>query len=442
MHSAVPVAGEFECSNPLLNKIWRAARWSYLSNLQGIPTDCPHREKNGWMGDAQLACEQGLFNFDGAAVYEKWLNDIDDEQRQSGELPGIVPTGGWGYAWGNGPAWDSAFVLIPLYLYQYCGDAQPLRNHYEGMKRYVDYLTGRATNGIVTIGLNDWAPYKTQTPADITSTAYYYRDALVVSLAATLCGKNDEAVRYAALADKIRAAFNQHFYDPATSLYGNGSQTSLSCALHQGLAAPETRERVLQNLIANIAACSNHIDTGILGSKYILNALTDGGRADVAYRLASQKDLPSWGWWIEQGATTLWEQWDGSSSRNHIMFGEVAAWFYKALAGINPDPAAPGFKHFIIRPQPVGDLSFARAEYNSIHGKIVSGWRREKGNFYLEVTVPANTTATIFIPATGAASVKEGRGAAMSANGLEFLRMEDGRAVFEAKAGRYDFASE
>ena len=193
IHSAVPIAGEFECSNPLLNKIWRAARWSYLSNLQGIPTDCPHREKNGWTGDAHLAAEQALFNYAPAACYTKWINDLGDEQQPSGELPGIVPTSGWGYNWGNGPAWDSAFLLIPFYLYQYCGDTQVLRDHYGGMKRYVDYLTSKATDGIVSIGLPDWAPFETKTPADITSTAYYYRDAQIVSLAASLLANNQHA---------------------------------------------------------------------------------------------------------------------------------------------------------------------------------------------------------------------------------------------------------
>ena len=441
-HSAVPSAGNFECSNPLLNKIWRAARWSYLSNLQGIPTDCPHREKNGWMGDAQLACEQGLFNFDGVTVYEKWLNDIDDEQRPGGELPGIVPTSGWGYQWGNGPAWDNAFLMIPLYLYQYYGDEKPLRDHYEGMKRYVDYLTRRAKGDIVSIGLNDWVPYKTTTPADITDTAYYYRDAQVVSLAAALCGKTDDAAHYAALAGEIKAAFNKHFYNPETGLYGNGSQTSLSCALYQGLVEPENSGRVLQNLVANVEARNGHIDTGILGAKYILNTLTDHGRTDVAYRMASQKDLPSWGWWIEQGATTLWEEWNEEASRNHIMFGDVSAWFYKALAGINPDPAAPGFKHFIIRPNLVGDLKSARAEYHSVRGKIMSDWRCENGLFHLHVAVPANTSATIYVPTANATNVKEGRGDALSANGLHFVKMEGGCAVFEAEAGRYDFTSQ
>lgn len=439
-HSAVSVTGSFECSSPLLNKIWRATCWAYLSNLQGIPTDCPQREKNGWTGDAHLACEQGLFNFDGATVYEKWMNDIDDEQQPGGELPGIVPTSGWGYKWGNGPAWDSAFLLIPLYLYQYYGDAKPMRDHYEGMKRYLDYLTRRATNGIVSIGLNDWVPYDTKTPTQVTSTAYYYRDALIVSLAASLCGKKDEAAKYAVLASEIKTAFINRFYDPTTGLYSNGSQTSLSCALYQGLTEPQNGGRVFQNLVANVEKRNYHIDTGILGSKYILNALTDGGRTDVAYRMVSQKDLPSWGWWIDQGATTLWEEWNGDGSHNHIMFGDVTAWFYKALAGIVPDPAAPGFKHFIIQPHPVGDLQFARAEYDSVHGKIVSDWKRERGKFHLHVVVPSNTTATICVPATYP-DAEEGEVIA-KANGLKFVKVENGFMVFEAMSGNYDFTSQ
>lgn len=439
VHSAVPVAGEFECSNPLFNKIWRAARWSYLSNLQGIPTDCPHREKNGWTGDAHLAAEQGLLNYAPAAVYTKWINDLGDEQRPSGELPGIVPTSGWGYKWGNGPAWDSAFLLIPYYLYQYCGDSQPLRDHYEGMKRYVDYLTSKAKDGIVDIGLNDWAPYDTKTPADITSTAYYYRDTRIVALTAGMLGNQADALKYLELAAGIKEAFIKKFHHPETGSYGNGSQTSLSCALYQGLVDPENKARVVSNLVANVEARNGHIDTGILGAKYLLNALLDNGRVDVAYRVASQKDLPSWGWWIEQGATTLWEEWNGGGSRNHIMFGDISAWFYKALAGINPDPASPGFRHFLIKPNVVGDLTSAKAGYNSVSGRIASEWFLDKDGFRLKVTVPANTSATVFLPNADPAKVAEGKTPVAQADGVKFLRSENGSAVYEVGSGSYEF---
>ena len=439
LHSAVPAAGEFECSDPLLNRIWSAARWSYLSNLQGIPTDCPHREKNGWTGDAHLAAEQGLLNFAPAAVYEKWINDLADEQRPSGELPGIVPTSGWGYEWGNGPAWDSAFLLIPFYLYEYCGDAQALRSHYASLKRYVDYLTSKARDGIVDIGLNDWAPFKTTTPADITSTAYYYRDARIVVTAAGLLNNEPDALQYAELAAGIKQAFNLKFYHPDNGLYGNGSQTSLSCALYQGLADPDVRPLVMSNLVANIEQRRGHIDTGILGAKYLLNALTDNGRADVACRIATQRDLPSWGWWLEQGASTLWEQWDGGGSRNHIMFGDISAWLYKALAGINPDPAAPGFKHFIVRPNVVGGLTSARASYNSVRGLIVSEWHTDKDGFHLAVTIPANTSATVSLPTSAPAKVKEGKWAAASEDGIKLVGVEEGRTHLEVVSGTYEF---
>jgi alpha-L-rhamnosidase len=441
IHTDVRSAGDFSCSNPLLNQIWQASRRAYLANLQGIPTDCPHREKNGWTGDAHLACEQGLFNFDAASVYEKWLHDIADEQRPDGVIPGIVPTSGWGYKWGNGPAWDSAFLLIPLYLYQYHGDDTALREHYDGMKRYVDHLSAVAKDGIVETGLGDWAPFETKTPVEVTSTAYYHRDALVVSLAASLMGKTGDAAEYARLAERIKAAFNRKFYQEETGMYANGSQTALSCAIYQDLAAPQNRERVLDNLAANITRRGGHIDTGILGSKYILNVLSGNGRHDVAYRMAAQTDLPGWGWWIGQGATTLWEQWDGGMSRNHIMFGEISAWFFKHLAGINPDPAAPGFKRILIKPGPTGDLTAARAEYDSVRGRIISDWKIEHGRFRLRVVIPPNTTAAVHVPAKDAASVTEGGKAAADSEQVRFLRMEDGRAVFDIGSGGFDFIS-
>ncbi len=437
IHSAVPKAGEFTCSNPLLNRIQRAAHWSFLSNLQGIPTDCPHREKNGWTGDAQLACEQAQFNFFPAPVHQKWLNDLGDEQKPTGVLPGIVPTSGWGYTWGNGPAWDSAFLLIPWYEYVYYGDLENFRRHYEGQKRYVDYLTSRAQDGIVKIGLNDWAPWKTKTEAGITDTAYYFVDTKIVAQAAKALGRMDDAQKYAELAEGIKAAFNKRFFHPETAEYDNGSQTALSCALYQGLVEPADRDRVLSNLVNAVEKANNHIDTGILGAKYLLNALLENGRADVAYRMVVQKDQPSWGWWLEQGATTLWEQWNGTESRNHILFGDVSAWFYKALAGIQPDPESPGFKHFYVTPHVVGGLTSARGEYDSIRGRIISDWRVVNGRFELRLTVPANTTATVSLPIP--ANVLENGKPAERSAGVKFLRSEGGRSVFLVESGQYYF---
>ena len=363
---------------------------------------------------------------------------MGDEQRPSGQLPGIVPTSGWGYSWGNGPAWDSAFLLIPYYEYVYYGDTENFRRHYDGMKRYVDYLTSRAKDGIVSIGLNDWAPWKTKTGAAITATAYYFVDTKIVALAAELLGKKDDARKYTELAAGIKAAFNRKFYHPDTGLYDNGSQTALSCALYQGLVDPKNQARVLKNLVAAVEKTNNHIDTGILGAKYLLNALLENGRSDVAYRMAAQKDQPSWGWWIEQGATTLWEQWNGTESRNHIMFGDISAWFYKALAGIQPDPQAPGFQHFFIAPHVLGDLTSARGQYDSIRGKIVSDWQVGNGEFRLALTIPANTTATVSLPVTG--QVRESGKPVAEAEGVKSVRTDAERSVFEVGSGTYLFA--
>jgi alpha-L-rhamnosidase len=441
VHSDIPRTGTFACSDEGLNWIQTAAGWAYLSNLQGIPTDCPHREKNGWTGDAHLAAEQANFNFLPVTVQAKWVEDLGDEQRPSGELPGIVPTSGWGYAWGNGPAWDSAYLLLPHYAHLYFGDTAMFRRQYQGLRRYVDYLGTRAKDGIVEIGLNDWAPWKTQTPAAITSTAYYYVDARIVAEAARALGEAADAAKYDALADSIRRAFQARFYQPDRGSYDNGSQTALGCALYQGLVDPADRGRVLANLVAAVEKTGGHIDTGILGAKYLLNALLEDGRAEVAFRVITQPDQPGWLWWRSQGATTLWEQWSGAESRNHIMFGDVSAWFYKALGGLRPDPQSPGFKHFDIRPQPLGDLRWAKAEYDSIRGRIVSHWERRDGRFRLRLTVPANTSATVYLPGTAQAEVREGGKDVRTVPDLRHLRQEGDRVVFDVGSGSYDFSS-
>ena len=440
VHTAFDRAGTFECSNKLFNRIQRNTLWSYVSNFHGYPTDCPHREKNGWTGDAHLAAETGLYNFDSAPAYTKWLNDLKDEQRPSGELPGIVPTSGWGYQWGNGPAWDSAYVLIPWYLYQYRGDTRALAEHYDRLKLYVDYLTSKAKGHIVAIGLGDWAPAKTTTPEKVTSTGYYYRDALIVSKAAALLGKAEDAKEYAELAASIRDAFNKEFYDPTTGLYGGGTQTATSCALYHGLVPAEEREKVLGKLVEMIQKADGHLDAGILGTKYLIDSLTACGRADVVYGMATKTDYPSWGCWLEQGATTLWEQWDGNASRNHIMFGHISAWFYQTLAGINPDPESVGFKHIIIKPQLLGDVKWARAEHQSMYGTIKSTWEIQGDKLVLRIAVPVNTTATVYVPGKKK-TITEGPGVIHTDNHVRFLRSEGQYGVFEVESGTYEFIS-
>ena len=438
MNAAFETAGQFECSNELLNQIQHNTLWSARANFYSFPTDCPQREKNGWTGDAHLAAEACLYNFDMAANYTKWLEDIQDEQQTNGVLPCIIPTGGTGYVWGNGPAWDSAYLLIPWDLYLYRGDRRILGEHYENFKSYVDYVSRRATNHIANFGLGDWCSAKTTTPERITSTGYFYRDASIVADIAGMLGKKDDAVKYAALAADIKQAFNRNFPELK-------SQTALGCALYQGLAEPANRPALVQQLAANVESKSNHLDCGNLGAKYLLHALSDNGRAEVAYEVATQTTMPSWGYWIKIGATTLLEHWNDHEkqglSRNHIMFGDISAWFYESLAGIRPDAAAPGFKHIILKPAVVGDLKWVKAHYDSPYGRIGSEWKYERGTFTWKVSVPPNSTATVYVPTSNAGSVKEGGHPLAKVRDAKFLRMENGCAVLELESGNYVFSS-
>ena len=443
MHTAFDTAGSFESSNDLLNRTQHNALWSYRSNFHSIPTDCPQREKNGWTADAHLAAEMGLYNFDAMANYEKWLNDIADEQHPDGSFEGIIPTSGWGA--NIGPAWDSAYPIITWYLYQYRGDKSVVAKHYPHLVRYLDYLSTRAKDGIVDYGLGDWLPAKTQTPNTLTSTSYYYVDATLLAQMARLLGKTDDAAKYDALAASIKKAFNARFYNAQTGQYDKGSLTAQSCALYQGLVEEANKPAVMQALIRELEKQGYHMDTGILGAKYLLNVLVDNGRADLAYRVLQQRTWPSYGYWIDRGATTMWERWtdvgSNDDSRNHIMFGDVSAWFYKYLAGIRA--GSPGFKTVILQPHVLGDLTFARASYNSAQGRIESNWTRNGNTFQWQVTVPTNTTATVMVPCAAAdqAAITEGGKPIGQVKSIRPLSYKNGYATFSVGSGTYNFAS-
>ena len=443
VHTAFERAGEFSCSNDLLNRIQKNTLWSYVSNFHGYPTDCPHREKNGWTGDAHLAAEQGLLNFGSASAYAKWMDDCRDEIQPDGELCAIIPTAGWGYYWGNGPAWDSAYVLIPWYLYLYRGDRRILEDHYEYHKRYVDYLTRRSQNHIVSIGLGDWSPWKSKTPVQMTSTAYYYVDTLIVAATAKLLHKTEDANQYTELAEKIKQAFHQEFFDRTKGRYKTRTQTALSCALYQGLAEEPYRAKVVEELVRLVEENGGNIDTGILGAKYILHALTDNNQPETAYTLVTKKTLPGWGYWIEeQDATTLWESWTGGGSRNHIMFGDISAWMYKALAGIRYVSGKPGFKEMVIAPQPCGDLTWVKAKHQSMYGVIESAWKIEGDALRLMITIPVNTTATVIIPAGPDSLITESGLGIEEAEGVEVLERRETSAAIKIGSGRYEFVSQ
>ena len=325
MHSDVPSVGRINSSNPLINKLWSATNNAYLSNLYGYPTDCPQREKNGWTGDAHIAIEMGLYNFDGITVYEKWLNDHRDEQQPNGVLPAIIPTSGWGYHWANGPDWTSSIAIIPWNIYLFYGDKKLLKDSYENIKRYVDHITDISPEYRTDWGLGDWVPVKSKTPKEFTSSIYYFVDATILAKTAKILEKEEDFIKYSELASRIKKVLNSNFFNPKTAIYGSGFQTELSTALFWGIVPKDQIEKVAHNLAKKVISDNKHIDVGLLGSKAILNALSENGYADLAYQVATQKDFPSWGAWIKDGATTLYEDWKvdkdrkGAMSRNHII---------------------------------------------------------------------------------------------------------------------------
>jgi alpha-L-rhamnosidase len=404
MHSDVPQRGYISSSSELLNKIWRATNNSYLSNLFGYPTDCPQREKNGWTGDAHIAVETGLYNYDGITVYEKWLADLRDAQEPNGVLPAIVPTAIWGYDWANGPDWTSSVAIIPWNVYLFYGDTLLLKQSYNAIRQYVDHITSISPDGLTDWGLGDWIPIKSEATKELATSIYYYVDADILTKAATLFGNKADASKYDDLRQKIKNAINAKYLNRETGLYANGYQTELSMPLFWGVVPDDMKTKVAANLAKRVKG-DGQLDVGLLGSKAILNALAENGYADIAYDLASRDTYPSWGWWIKNGATTLYENWriDNASdvSFNHIMFGEIGAWYYKALGGIYPDEMQPGFKHIILKPNFVNGLNQFEARHQSPYGWVISKWKKENGKVQYEVEIPSNSTATLYL--TGSA---------------------------------------
>ena len=433
MHSDVPVAGILETTNPTINKIWAATNSSYLSNLFGYPTDCPQREKNGWTGDAHIAIETGLYSFDGITIYEKWLADHRDEQQPNGVLPSIIPTDGWGYEWGNGPDWTSTIALIPWNIYLFYGDVSLLEACYENIKRYVDHITEISPSGTTTWGLGDWVPVKSKSPVELTSTCYYYADAMILAKAAKLFNKPADVEKYSTLAQTIKKAFNEKFFHAGSGIYASGTQTELSAPLYWGLVPEQEKERVAANLAKRVEADNFHLDVGLLGQKAILNALSENGYAEAAYKVAAQEKYPSWGWWMVNGATTLLENWDidaqNDISMNHIMFGEIGAWLYKGLGGIYPDQNQPGFKNVLLKPSFISTLDGVQVSHQSPFGEIKSAWKHERKSVLYSVTIPANSTADFYVPA--GYKIKKANDA-VSVKNVELVADENGKCKLQA----------
>lgn len=450
VHSSAAPLGNFATSNPMLNRIRDLVRWAQQSNMVSVLTDCPHREKLGWIEQYHLNGPSIRYEFDVARIYTKGMWDMAEAQTDEGLIPNIAPEfTKFKGAFRGAAEWGAAFVLVPWQQYQFTGDLALLRDHYDAMKRYFAYLETRTKDGLLADGLGDWYDLDTSkkgraglTPSPITATAFLFEDAQTIAKIATLLGKEADAKDYATRARKIRERYNQEFFKSAPISYATGSQASLALPLVMGIAEPQHRAALLEALVRDVDA-RGYATAGDIGFRYLLRALAEGGRSDAIYRLINQDEKPGYGYQLKQGATALTEAWDAShgASQNHFMLGQITEWFYKDLAGIDSDIAAPGFKHVMIRPQPVGDLAWVEASYDSIHGPIRTRWEHVAGKFTLKATVPANATATVFVPSREPGAVREGGGRATQSVGVKFLRREGDRDVFAVESGSYVFES-
>ena len=377
VHTDFASAGGIVTSDPLFARLQKATLQSYLSNFTGIPTDCPHREKNGWTGDAQLACETGMWNFDAADGYGHFLQMMLDSQRPNGAVPCILPSNPiFGFGWGSGPAWDAVLFTIPREVFRFTGDDSLARKAYGAMKLYRAFIeTKKRADGLFEYGLGDWCPpdENKMVSVNVTDSAIVWSFDRDLAFWARRFGESEEAAQADARAAAIRTAFNAKFYK-GEGVYANGEQTALAAALYfKGLCADGAEQAVLKKLVESVRAKNHCCDFGILGAKWVPRVLAENGYAEDAWKLFTQRKQPGYQWWFDQGEDTLWETFDGTASHNHIMFGDVSAWAYEYVAGIRI--LEPGFKKIAFKPYaPEGVKSFEARRQTPL-GEIRAGWR-------------------------------------------------------------------
>ena len=450
IRNSTPESGTFVSSNDLLNKTQRLIGWGIKSNMVSYLTDCPHREKLPWLEQLHLMFGSLQYTFDMFSLYEKMLDDMAMAQLPNGLVPDIAPEYAlFREAFRDSPEWGSAFVLVPLYLYEYYGDGTMLRKHYEAMGRYVDYLTSKADDHILKHGLGDWFDIGPKMPGRAqlsslaaTATPIYYMDALAMVKGAELLGKKKDAERWQKLADAIRTSYNEKFFHKEGCYYDRNSQTANSIALCAGLVDPEYRQGVLDNVVKDIRSRNNGLTGGDVGYTYILRALEAGGRSDVIFDMNSRYDVYGYGYMLAQGATALPESWQvvPIKSHNHFMLGHLMQWLYTHVGGIRRDTGALAYKRSVIRPEAVGDLTMARVSFESPYGQIRSEWSKgADGSFELLAEVPANTTSTVWLPAAEDAAVFESNLPVEKVAGIKYLGYKEGCKVYAVGSGTYRF---
>ena len=454
LSSDTAVAGEFACSDPMLNQLHNNIYWTQRANFVDVPTDCPQRdERMGWMGDAQIYIRTATLNTDVQSFFAKWLVDLDDAQREDGQFSKISPVGCLKTMGPDGgPAWADAGVICPWTIYEVYGDKRQLERHYPAMRRFIEFCVNRSTPELLPPAkyhcYGDWVSIKAETPKDVIYTAYFAYSTRLLARAAEALGKTGDAVKYYALFEKIKAAFNKAYVAANGRIKGD-TQAAYVLALQFDLVDGANARRAAEYLVDDIRAHDWHLTTGFVGTKDLMLVLAKIGRNDVAYRLVHNDTFPSWGFSIKHGATTIWERWDGwtpevgfeksgMNSFAHYSFGAVYQWMAENIGGIRNDGQA--YDRIAITPMPDDKFTAARVAYDSIHGNIRSEWKKTAAGLTLNVLIPANTTATVSLPAKSADDITEGSLPLADAQGVKFLRLENDRALLAVDSGSYEFA--
>ena len=450
VNTYIDESATFETSSKLLNDINKIWKRSQLDNMHGgIASDCPHRERSPYTGDGQVACVTVMHNYDARNFYHKWVQDMLGAQNvKTGYVPNGAP---WQPGCGGGVAWGAAINIIPWEYYQHYGSIDMLQDNYEGMKEYIRYMqtwvdeagimysqgTGKNGKPLRWVNLGEWCtPGEQQVPDDMVHTFYFWRCADFTSQTATIMGNEMEAAYYQSLANKAKSAFHNKFYDESKRTYGaNGGNIF---ALKMGV--PQERyEQVIASLKADLKAADGHLDTGIFGTQFFFEVLTENGLHQEAYEAISKTDYPSFGYWLADGATTSREHWNEDGSHNHPMFGAGIVWMYRKLAGMEVDPENPGYKNIIFKPQPVNEITYATYENETSFGMAGIHWKKENGAFVMDLTVPVGSTATVYVPAKNKEEVTEDGKKIGENSNVEFIKIDNGYAVFKVKSGIYQF---
>jgi alpha-L-rhamnosidase len=458
VYDAIANTGGFETSNELINQIYKNAYWGILSNYKGMPVDCPQRnERMPWLGDRAVGSLGESFVFANGNLYAKWLDDIGESQKPDGAIPDVAPAY-WNY-YSDNMTWPGTYILVADMLYRQFADEAPIQKHYASMKKWMDYMKRKymKDNLITKDKYGDWCvpPESPElihskdparnTEGQLIASAYYFHLLGLMQKFAVLLHKPVDAKNFSAQQANTAKAFNQKYLDKKKFQYDNNTVTANLLPLYFGITPPEARQEVFKNIVNKIQdEAKGHISTGVIGTQWLMRGLSEYGRPDLAYRIASNNDYPSWGYMVKHGATTIWELWNGDTanpamnSHNHIMLlGDLIAWFYQDLAGIKTVDA--GFKQIVMNPAAIPDLNCVKASYQTPYGLVKSSWTKNENDFDWHIAIPPNSKAFVYLPATTTSVITESGKAITVIKDIKLMKMENGKAVFRVGSGNYDF---